>query len=169
MASEVSTTCVSGWVHRSIRVDCSIHPLTQVVLTSSPMSNRSRPVGHLIHYHLVDRRLRNACALRNFERMIAAFNDIERCRQAMLLDYRANLVGSAERIARALREQHRRANLFQVLIAELVRPARRMQRIAKKNQARNAITLCCCDLRSDPSAHRLAANDQTILFELSMI
>src|SRR5260370_15185456 len=169
MASEVSTTCVSGWVHRSIRVDCSIHPLSQVVLTSSLMSNRSRPLRHLVHYRFVNRLLRNARALRNFERMIAAFNDIQRCRQAMLLDYCANLVGSAERIARALREQHRRANLLQVLIAQLVGPARRMQRIAKKTQARNAITLCCCNLRTDPSAHRLAANDQTILVELSMI
>jgi hypothetical protein len=32
---EVSTTCVSGWMKRSIKwVGCAAHPLTQVVLTS---------------------------------------------------------------------------------------------------------------------------------------
>src|SRR6266542_1662974 len=37
---EVSTTCVSGWIHHSmlrhdfLLLECLIHPLTQVVLTS---------------------------------------------------------------------------------------------------------------------------------------
>src|SRR5438034_11118670 len=101
--------------------------------------------------------------------MIAAFNNVKRRRQAELLDQRTDLVLSSKSIPRALREKHRRANVFKMFRAQLVGPARRMQRIAKKNQTRNAIAFRGCDLRSDPPAHRLAADHQTILLELAMI
>ncbi len=45
---EVSTTCVSGWAeHPSPLIDCLIHPLTQVVLTSPPVAfDKLKFVGH---------------------------------------------------------------------------------------------------------------------------
>ncbi len=44
----ISTTRVSRWVHRSIRVDALIHPLTRVVLTSSGLSlPKGEGVRHL--------------------------------------------------------------------------------------------------------------------------
>src|SRR5438309_10125887 len=110
-----------GWVRAYVASpDPHPRPFSQ---GEKGVSNRPRPLRHLVHYRFVNFRLRNAGALGNFERMIAAIDNVKRRRQAQLLDQPPNLVRSSKSIACALREKHRRATVFQMFLLPLVMPA----------------------------------------------
>ena len=100
--------------------------------------------------------------------MIAAFDHKKLRGQASLFDYGPNLFCPSKGIAGTLNKEHRRANVLQVLIAQLIRPTRRMQRVSQKDQTINIVGSNGRNLRSYPSAHRLAANHQQILLQLKM-
>src|SRR5438309_4439379 len=101
-------------------------------------SKLTHPSRDLIHHFFVHFLLRRD-ALRNLQRMISLFNRIERRRQSMLLNNRADFILSSECIARALHEEHRCLDLRQMFVTQLVRTPRWMQRITKKDQACDAI------------------------------
>src|SRR5438105_7089181 len=78
---------------RSLPLSVLTRSLPLLVLT------RLRPCSYLVHYCFVNFLLRHTRALRHFERMIAAFDHIKRCGQAMFLYGGANFIGSSKRIA----------------------------------------------------------------------
>src|SRR5262249_2390037 len=65
----------------------------------------------------------------------------------------------AKSVARALNEQHRSFDTRQMLRPKLVRPSRRMERIAEEDETLNA-GAAGSNLGRDPPAQRFAANDQ---------
>lgn len=71
----------------------------------------------------------------------------------------ADLSGGAERIARALNEQHGFEHVPEVRVAQAVGTSRRMERIAEKYEAGNRRMLSGGRLRCDPAAHRFAADE----------
>jgi hypothetical protein len=72
----------------------------------------------------------------------------------------ADLIGRAELVAAALDEQHRQRDGRQVRVAPLLRPSRRMQRITEEHQAAHVVHALRAHVRRDPSAHRLAADEE---------
>src|SRR5579863_6486000 len=89
--------------------------------------------------------------------MIAGFDpdDIDFLRQLV----GRHILGTAERVARALDDQRGRAKLLEVLDASSGRISRRMKRVAEAYQARDAGLVG--DHARDPAAHRFAADEET--------
>jgi hypothetical protein len=73
--------------------------------------------------------------------MIAAGDFVQR-RVLQSRQQRTDLVGRAERVAAALDEQHRLRDRGQVRVTALLGLARRVQRVAEEDQARDASTPC---------------------------
>ena len=71
--------------------------------------------------------------------MVASFNRIDLCGGSKIFDVRMNLVRRAESITRALNEQHRLANMFQMFNAKLRGLTGRVKWITEKHQTRNFI------------------------------
>jgi hypothetical protein len=113
-----------------------------------------------IHVLLFDARF-----LRDLERVVAAFDDMEIGPGGEPVDDRTQLVWCAEGVARALNKQHRRLDPGEMLGAQTIGPARRMQRVAEKNQACQNAGTGSGDLRGNAAAHRLAADRQPVLSE----
>src|SRR5688500_4365654 len=100
--------------------------------------------------------------------MIPAFNAKDFCSGSKLLDMGLNLLRSAERIACSLNEQHRLADVFQMLHSKFRRLTGRVKWIPEKYQTSDLVDkrfllFSRDDLRSDPPAHRLSTNNQTIV------
>src|SRR2546429_8223416 len=76
----------------------TIRSLPLAVLT------RVQPGCNLVHNALMDLLRRHTGALRNFERMITAFDHVKLSGQAKLLNHAANFLFCSKRIARALHE-----------------------------------------------------------------
>src|SRR3989454_10934457 len=104
----------------------TIRSLPLAVLT------RVQPGCNLVHDALMDLLRRHTGALRNFERMITAFDHVKLSGQAKLLNHSANFFFCSKRIARAWHEELLRSDIFQMRVAQLIRLARRMQWIAKQ-------------------------------------
>ena len=88
------------------------------------------------------------------QRVIAAFDDVQRG-ERQRGDERAHFIRRAERIARAVQEEHRRRDVRQMRVAPLRGLVRRMQGIAEKDRARRAAdrNRCCaatCDAIRPP-------------------
>src|SRR5690242_18953674 len=93
------------------------------------------------------------------------------CRGTEVLHERFDLRGSAERVARALHEQHRLLDVFEVLDAQLRRLAGWMQRVTEEHETYYLVSqrfdiLTRHHLRRDASAHRLPANHHAIALQL---
>src|SRR5580692_3776350 len=73
--------------------------------------------------------------LRRRQRVIAVLDDVQRHARLKTIEDGPQLVRFAKGIARALDEQHRRADLRKVRGAELVRFTRGMQRISEEDEA----------------------------------
>src|SRR5205814_4795638 len=79
---------------------------------------------------VVERCLGERILPRQLERMIAAGYDVERRLRRQRIKDGRELGGQSERVAAALDDEHRPANRREMLVAALVRPARRAQGIA---------------------------------------
>jgi hypothetical protein len=73
------------------------HVMTRPGLTL--LSLQLQPAGSLVHYRFVHLLLRRGRAFWNLERMVAAFNLVQRCRQTELLDHRAQFIWCTESVA----------------------------------------------------------------------
>src|SRR5882762_7069368 len=86
----------------------------------------------------------------------------------VLFDCGPQLIRSAKSVARALDEEYRGANVFQVSVAEFLRPTRWMQRVSEQDDAGNlgGTLFCCRNLGPYPSTHRLSTYGDAIAFQL---
>src|SRR5579871_4453183 len=112
----------------------------------------------------MDLRSGHSRTLRDMERMVPALDHVELNGRPELVDHGAQLIGRAERIARALHEQHRNLDRAEMPRALLLWPTRRVQRIAEQHETGDVGTFRC-DLRGDAAAHRLAADDDPVVRE----
>ena len=72
--------------------------------------------------------------------MVPAFDDEEpSATRSERRDERRELGGRPERVARTLDEEHRRPHARQVRRSQLVRPARRVQRVPEENETREIV------------------------------
>ncbi len=104
-------------------------------------------------------------ALWRRERVIPFLHDMEGHRTGHLVDVRAKLLGSSKYIPRPLYNQHRCADSVEVRHAKLRRLARRMQRIAKHDEASESsgdVIAGSGQMRRDPPAHRFPSDEQRV-------
>src|ERR1041384_1370284 len=122
-------------IAKAIKALRTAQPKEVGIFASRTTSISSRPGSDRVHRVVIDVLLRDAGFLRHLERVVAAFDHVQLCRESMLLDDPPNLFFSSERIARALHEQHWSFDFRQMFITHLVQSTRRMHWIAKENQA----------------------------------
>ena len=94
------------------------------------------------------------------ERVIAVRDFEQRRARVQAGQQLADLLRRAERVARALHEEHRLGDVGQMTIAALLGLSRRMERIAEIDQSGNALDVLRRDLRRDAAAHGLAADEE---------
>ena len=100
--------------------------------------------------------------------MVAALDLINPGGGSEILDIGLNLIGCAQRVARALHKQHRLADMFQMFHSEFRRLARRMKWVTEEHESNHLVhkrlyPFTRHHLRGDAAAHRLTTNHQTIL------
>src|SRR5918996_176893 len=93
----------------------------------------------------------------NPERVVAALDAMERGPLSEAVQHSLEEVPPGERVRGALEPQHRDADPSEVLVAEPVRLARRMERVPHEHEAGRIEVAIGHHHRRDPSAHRLAA------------
>src|ERR1700730_15460325 len=92
---------------------------------------RAQPALDLVEHARVDLRLGRARALRYLERVVAGLDDVEFRRRLERAQYWPELLGRAEGVPLALDDQQGHADVRQMSGAQLLRPARRMQRVSQ--------------------------------------
>src|SRR5262245_44667989 len=93
--------------------------------------------------------------------MIAAGNDLQRARRCQRGKYWLQFVGSAERIAASLNEQHGTTDRSKMAVASFFWPAGRVEREAEQHQTGDGcVRISGRHVRGDTPTHRFAADEQ---------
>jgi hypothetical protein len=110
------------------------------------------------------------CCVRGFvrasdlQRVIAALDDVQRRRRVQPPEHRLQLGWRTERVSLPLHDQHGPLHVAEVSVAQLVRPARRVQRIPKQHDSIDGQRpIRRGHVRRDTSAHRLATDEQMLV------
>src|SRR5690242_9583679 len=135
-----------------------VPPFSNLTQFSQPARGRFADFG--VHLHICPAR-----RLEHMKRMVGALDPVHRPLRFYFAKSLLHQRALAQRIPGAVEAEHRTSDLRQMRIAQLLRLARRMERVGGEQQpgARKALGR---EHRGRPPPHGSASDDETLVFEI---